>query len=110
MLGTLACPIMGQADDFINGVRTHIYWNTPSYMSYFTLFIFGRTAVMLTSSVEHDAACPGEVVMYLVFDIKVARYVILLSQIAVTQLAVESPFLQVECSLRISKVQQKGLQ
>jgi len=39
---------------------------------------------MLTSSVEHDAACPGEVVMYLVFDIKGARYVIWSSQIAVT--------------------------
>jgi len=65
---------------------------------------------MFTSSVEHDAACPGEVVMYLVFDIKGARYVILSSQIAVTQLAVESPFPQVEYSLRISKVRQKGLQ
>jgi len=48
------------------------------------MFLFGRTAVMLTSSVEHDAACPGEVVIYLVFNIKRARYVILSSQIAVT--------------------------
>ena len=37
-------------------------------------------------------------------------YMILSSQIVFTQLAVESPFLQVECLLRTSRVQQKGLQ
>jgi len=46
----------------------------------------------------------------LIYFTKGTPYVILSSQIAVTQLAVESPFLQVECSLTISKVQQKGLQ
>ena len=88
----------------------HVYTGIPHCMCHIYPVHFGKTAVILTSSVEHDAACPEEVVMYLVFDIKGARYVILSSQIAVTQLAVESPFLQVECSLRISKVQEKGLQ
>ena len=33
-------------------------------MHHVSLFLSGRTAVTLTSSVEHDAACPGEVVVY----------------------------------------------
>jgi len=41
-----------------------VYTYILEYPIIFALFIPGRAAVTLTSSVEHDAACPGEVVVY----------------------------------------------